>query len=171
MRRLQRQRMFKFPRPAVQRLIGTRIDEIQRCAVKNTTRGNKSIFGLLKRMCAAQKFQRGRIKGLSAERQAGNAGGLQILQPRRRCRDGIGFQRNFCIRRQPPAAVNISQKITDQLRRHKRGCAAAEKNGFDGSARAHGLGVFKRQKISRAPVGGLHITHRMNIKITIGADR
>ena len=61
MRWCQRQGMFQFLRPAIQALTGPRINKIQRHTVENTVRGNKSSFGLLERMRAAQKFERRRI--------------------------------------------------------------------------------------------------------------
>ena len=86
-------------------------------------------------MQAAQRFQRGIVERLHAERDAVDAGCAIAAKPRRLDAGRIGLQRDLDIGGDAPVLADRIEDRADGLRLHQRRRAAAEKDRRHRAAR------------------------------------
>ena len=173
MLRAQSQCGLQFLPPRRHALRGPRIDKVERGARENFLRRRKGGPRILGAMRAAQFFQCRIVKGLHPQRQPRDAGCAQGFQMRLRGAHRIGLQRHLGARRQTPTRIHRRQNRGDQIGRHERRRAAAEKHRLDRPLRAHRNRMVQFARISGPPniaVGGMRIAQHMHIEITIGAN-
>ncbi len=97
-----RDRQLQFIRPHLRGLVGTGVNQIERITVEGAARDCDRVERLARGMQPSQRFQRGIVERLHAERNPVDAGGAIAAKPRRLDAGRIGLQRNFGIGRDAP---------------------------------------------------------------------
>ena len=123
-----RDRVLQFVGPHPRRLVGARIDQVERVALEGGAGDRDRLERLARSVQPAQGFQRRIVERLHAERDAIDAGRAIALEARRLHAGRVGLQRHLDIRRHAPVFRDGVENAAHRLRLHQRRRAAAEED-------------------------------------------
>ena len=126
-----RDRELQLVRPHRGRLLGAGVDQVERIAVERAARDRDRIERLARAVQPAQRFQRGIVERLHAERDAVDAGRAIAGKARGLDTGRVGLERDFGIGGNVPVLADRIENGADGLRLHQRRRAAAEEDRGD----------------------------------------
>jgi len=114
-----RDREVQLIRPHLRRLAGAGINQVERITIKGGAGDRDRVERLARGVQTSQRFQRGVVQRLHAERNPVDAGGAIAAKPRRLDAGRIGFEGDFRVGRHAPVLADRIQDRADGLRPHQ----------------------------------------------------